>query len=42
MKNSMVYYLHIKDYSFVERPFVIIPLACQKLRKIGELVERKK
>ncbi|MFA4958020.1 MAG: hypothetical protein WC556_13715 [Candidatus Methanoperedens sp.] len=42
MKISRVYYLHLKDYSFVDRPFVIIPLACQKLKNIVELVERKK
>ncbi len=42
MKISRVYYLHLTDYSFVERPFVIIPLACQKLKNIRELVEIKK
>ncbi len=42
LKISRVYYLHLKDYSFVERPFVTIPLAYQKLKNIRELVERKK
>lgn len=42
MKISRVYYLHLKDYSFVERPFVIIPLACQELKNISKIVEIKK
>lgn len=42
MKIQRVYYLHLKDYSFAEQPFVTIPFSCQKLKNINELVEKKK